>query len=167
LFFAGILKVNDENSRIRIQDPEPLVSGMDPRIRIHTKMSWIRNTELDRSETGSGFWISIGNPDPGARKLTKIDANKVNLNLSLSKAFVPTQVCFMTYYRYLHKVYFSSKNSTVLDVKVWPRSGSGWIRIGFALWMRIRIKVKSWIRIPIETNQRILSDPEELDRASR
>ncbi len=41
LFFAGILKVNDENSRIRIQDPDPLVRGMDPRmrIRIHTKMS--------------------------------------------------------------------------------------------------------------------------------
>ncbi len=31
------MKVNDENSRIR---------GMDPRIRIHTKMSWIRNTDL-------------------------------------------------------------------------------------------------------------------------
>jgi hypothetical protein len=29
-FFIGILKVNDEDSRIRI--------------RIHTKMSWIRNT---------------------------------------------------------------------------------------------------------------------------
>jgi hypothetical protein len=28
-------------------DPDPLVRGMDPRIwiRIHTKMSWIRNTE--------------------------------------------------------------------------------------------------------------------------
>ncbi len=38
LFFVGILKVNDEN-------PDPLVKGMDPRIRIriHTKMSWIRN----------------------------------------------------------------------------------------------------------------------------
>jgi hypothetical protein len=43
------LKVHDENSRIRIQDPDPdpLVRGMDPRIRIririHPKMSWIRN----------------------------------------------------------------------------------------------------------------------------
>jgi hypothetical protein len=74
LFFAGILKVNDENRRIRIQDPDlnpdpdplvrgmdpriqdpdpnpdpdPLVRGMDPRIRIriHPKMSWIRNTAL-------------------------------------------------------------------------------------------------------------------------
>ncbi len=52
LFFAGILKVNGENSRIRIQDPDPnpdpdpLVRSMDPRIRIriHPKMSWIRNT---------------------------------------------------------------------------------------------------------------------------
>ncbi len=38
----------DHNSRIRIQDsypdPDPLVSGMDPRIRIYTKMSWLRKT---------------------------------------------------------------------------------------------------------------------------
>jgi hypothetical protein len=52
LFFVGILKVYDDNSRIRIQDPDPnpdpdpLVRGMDPRIRIHTKMSWIRNSEI-------------------------------------------------------------------------------------------------------------------------
>jgi hypothetical protein len=50
LVFAGILKVNDEKSRIRIQDPnldpDTLVRGIDPRIRIHTKMSWIRNTVL-------------------------------------------------------------------------------------------------------------------------
>jgi hypothetical protein len=50
LVFAGCLKVNDENSRIRIQDPDPdsLVRGMDPRIRIriHPKMSWIRNTDM-------------------------------------------------------------------------------------------------------------------------
>jgi hypothetical protein len=26
------------------RDPDPLVRGMDPRIRIHTKTSWIRNT---------------------------------------------------------------------------------------------------------------------------
>jgi hypothetical protein len=32
--------------RIQIQDPDPdpLVRGMDPRIRIRTKMSWIRKT---------------------------------------------------------------------------------------------------------------------------
>jgi hypothetical protein len=45
------LKVNDENSRIRIQDPDPNPDpdplGMGPRIRIHTKMSWIRNTGLE------------------------------------------------------------------------------------------------------------------------
>ncbi len=59
-FFAGILKVNDENSRIRIQDPDPdpLVWGMDPRIRIriHPKMSWIRNTGLWQV-----FQINFGN----------------------------------------------------------------------------------------------------------
>jgi hypothetical protein len=37
-FFAGILKVSDENSRIWIQNPDPnpdpLVRGKDPRIRI-------------------------------------------------------------------------------------------------------------------------------------
>ena len=27
-------------------DPDPLVRGMDPRIRIHSKMSWLRNTEI-------------------------------------------------------------------------------------------------------------------------
>jgi hypothetical protein len=33
-------------SRIQDPDPDPLVRGMDPRIRIriHPKMSWIRNT---------------------------------------------------------------------------------------------------------------------------
>jgi hypothetical protein len=46
--YVGFFKVNDENSRIRIQDPDPVVRGLDPRIRIririHIKMSWIRNT---------------------------------------------------------------------------------------------------------------------------
>ncbi len=58
-FFVGILKVYDEKSRIRIQDPDPnpdpdpLVRGMDPRIRIriHTKMSWIRNTACQHDKT--------------------------------------------------------------------------------------------------------------------
>jgi hypothetical protein len=49
-----MLKVNDENSRIQIQDPDldPLVRGMDPRIRIHTKISWIRNTGEDTRSEG-------------------------------------------------------------------------------------------------------------------
>jgi hypothetical protein len=52
LFFVDILKVNDKNSRIWIQDPDPypLVRGMDPRFRtrIHTKMSWIRNIAIKK-----------------------------------------------------------------------------------------------------------------------
>ncbi len=47
-------KITGSGSRILLQDPDPnpdpLVRGMDPRIqiriRIHTKMSWIRNTGL-------------------------------------------------------------------------------------------------------------------------
>jgi hypothetical protein len=30
--------------RIQDPDPDPSVRGMDPRIRMHTNMSWIRNT---------------------------------------------------------------------------------------------------------------------------
>jgi hypothetical protein len=49
LFFNGLLKVNDENNRIRIQapNPDPLVSSMDQRIRIRqkAKMLWIQNTD--------------------------------------------------------------------------------------------------------------------------
>jgi hypothetical protein len=41
LFLAGILKVNDENSRIWIRFHES-EAGMDPRIRIYIKISMIR-----------------------------------------------------------------------------------------------------------------------------
>ncbi len=42
--FVGILKVNDEKQDPDPNlDPDPLVRDMDPRIWIHTKMSWIRN----------------------------------------------------------------------------------------------------------------------------
>jgi hypothetical protein len=53
-FFVVILKVNNENIWIRILDPDPdpnpdpLIRGTDPRIRIHTKMPWIRNTASDK-----------------------------------------------------------------------------------------------------------------------
>jgi hypothetical protein len=43
VFCVGLLKVNDENPDPH-PDPNPFVRGMDPRIRIHTKMTWIRNT---------------------------------------------------------------------------------------------------------------------------
>jgi hypothetical protein len=52
--------VYDENSRIRIQDPDPLVRGMNPwiRIRIHPKMSWIRNTA---KKFHSSYLLTNGN----------------------------------------------------------------------------------------------------------
>ncbi len=43
-FFVGVLKGHGENNRIRI--PDPLVKGMDPRIRIHTQISVIWNNVL-------------------------------------------------------------------------------------------------------------------------
>jgi hypothetical protein len=43
-FFVTVLKVNDEKEQDLDPHPDPLVRGMDPQIRIHTKMSWIRNT---------------------------------------------------------------------------------------------------------------------------
>jgi hypothetical protein len=61
LFFAGILKVNEENSRTRIQDPDPdpLVRSMDSRIRIHLKMSWIQNTNCNHRNCCLG-WRDAG-----------------------------------------------------------------------------------------------------------
>jgi hypothetical protein len=43
--FVDVLKVTDEN--MRDPDPDPLVRGMDPRIRIRIKISWIRNTNVN------------------------------------------------------------------------------------------------------------------------
>ncbi len=42
--------------------------------------------------------------------------------------------------------------TTFWYLKVWPGSGSAWIRIGLAPWIRIRIiiEIKSWIRIRID-----------------
>jgi hypothetical protein len=74
------LKVNDENRRIRIQDPDPnpnpLVRGMDPRIRIHTKMSWIRNTDrpvvissIKRFKKSKLSWFYPGHSSSVIRRL--------------------------------------------------------------------------------------------------
>ncbi len=67
---SALLKVNDENSRTLVPNPEsdPLVRGMDPRIRIriHTKMSWIRNTDVHTLKPRA-IWIGIdfgAGPDP-------------------------------------------------------------------------------------------------------
>jgi hypothetical protein len=52
--FVGVLKINDEN--MQDPNPDPLVRGMDQRIRIHTKMAWIRNTGLMMT---SGFILFL------------------------------------------------------------------------------------------------------------
>jgi hypothetical protein len=54
LFFVGVLKVTEEPD----PEPNPLVKGTDPRIRIRTKMSRIRNTGIFLcvgSGSGSGL----------------------------------------------------------------------------------------------------------------
>jgi hypothetical protein len=79
IFFAGILKVTDEKSRIRMQDPHAhpanpdprlLVKGTDPRIiRISIKMSRIRTTVKNQN-----FLVQFDpDPDPRASILAKMD----------------------------------------------------------------------------------------------
>jgi hypothetical protein len=79
---------------------------------------------------------------------------QINLTSSLSKKpFVPTWVCFMTYY--LHKKYiFHLKIQLLVIGKVKPGSGSHqhWLDS----WIRIHIDVTSWIRF--EAN----ADPQHL-----
>ncbi len=62
LVFVGVLKVNDENN--------PLFRGMAPwiRIRIHTKMSCIRNTGREKKRFGSmlSFYYIYTRLVPGA-----------------------------------------------------------------------------------------------------
>jgi hypothetical protein len=80
LVFCWHLEGNAENSRIRIQDPDsdPLVRGMDPWIRIHPKMAWIRNTAFaERIVCGNEycgyvtFWYGSGSADPYLYKRTE------------------------------------------------------------------------------------------------
>jgi hypothetical protein len=44
MFLMFVLKANDENR----EDPDPLVRGTDPQIRIRTKLSRIRNTAVSK-----------------------------------------------------------------------------------------------------------------------
>jgi hypothetical protein len=71
------LKVNDENSRIRIQDPDPnsdpLARTMDPRIRIHTKMSWIRNTDFLYQERTALTTRNLSDEEPPDPQLMRLD----------------------------------------------------------------------------------------------
>jgi hypothetical protein len=44
--------LGDPDPLVRGTDPDPFVRGIDPRIRIRTKMSWIRNTGKKQQRTG-------------------------------------------------------------------------------------------------------------------
>ncbi len=45
---------------MKVHDPDPLVRGMDPRIRIriHPKMTWIRNTDANYHKIDKFIYIS-------------------------------------------------------------------------------------------------------------
>jgi len=71
-------KIEGSGSRIRIQDPDPdpnpdpdpLVRGMDPRIRIriHPKMSWIRNTDSQCAQHSQKKFCTLSVRDKTAAK---------------------------------------------------------------------------------------------------
>ncbi len=64
---VGILKVNDENRRIQI------ISQRHPRIRIHTKMSWIRNTASEETYvTYAGNCVDLNLHYPKGLSSTKV-----------------------------------------------------------------------------------------------
>ncbi len=46
-------------------NPDPLVRGMDPRIRIHTKMSRIRNTDKCKIFQCGNSLLLYPDPNPG------------------------------------------------------------------------------------------------------
>ncbi len=59
--FLGLQDL-DPDPLVRGMDPDPLVRGMDPRIRIrlHPKMSWIRNTGLKEIIFMEWEWVTVG-----------------------------------------------------------------------------------------------------------
>jgi hypothetical protein len=62
-------------TKIAVADPGPLVKGTDPRIRIRTKMSRIRNTDRNH-----GLWVNL----PFTKRGSKLAA-RCNTILALKK----------------------------------------------------------------------------------
>ncbi len=58
-FFKIISFLSASWSSMMKIDPDPLVRGMDPRIRIHTKMSWIRNSGLGPYYAGVDYNLTL------------------------------------------------------------------------------------------------------------
>jgi hypothetical protein len=91
-FFLGVLKVNDEKK----QDPDPLVRGTDPRIRILAKMSRICNTvsrDGEREARLDGIREQMMGVDPETRIHFEM-ASFVDETLLGEKSLVPkTERC--------------------------------------------------------------------------
>ncbi len=75
------------------QDPDPLVRGMDPRIRIHSEMSWIRNTARQDPDP-QHFLCELWNKHPRKRKLRALHTYWYG---SASRTFVPV-LCLQSLY---------------------------------------------------------------------
>jgi hypothetical protein len=103
------LKVKDENSRIRIQDPDPLVRVMDPRIRIriHPKMSWIRNFASKRYLTNSLFSLQLGRgggeQDSGRASHAELTVTDKHCRFQLTEVqaqmLTPLEICVLVFAR--------------------------------------------------------------------
>jgi hypothetical protein len=128
------LKVNEENSRIRIQDPDPdpLARGMYPRIqiRIHPKMSWIRNIVFFRVFRGKLTMRAILIPELfcGKRPFTH---NQITSTYAIGPQitiFVGQRACrfYPKFEKGKSHIFFLSgmRNSTHIDIK--SRVG-GWV----------------------------------------
>ncbi len=93
-------------------DPDPLVRGMDPRVRIHTKMSWIRNTGLHFSAPLVGWVIAQAQViKAGFRIQIRIRMNRSGL------AWIQIQI------RFISGDWWSG---SALFLKAWSRSTWEW-----------------------------------------
>jgi len=100
--------------------------------------------------SGSRFgsaWIRIHlavldpDPDPYRECGSGSGSRSMKIDQILQKDLIfclSSYLCFFLLST-LEYLYFSCKNSTFFDFKVWPGFGSAWIRSGLAPWIRIRI----------------------------
>jgi hypothetical protein len=123
LFFVGILKVYDENSRIRI----PLVRGMNPRIRIHTKISGSGRLQsrirsglriLDPAKIPDlTFTLIRTSPNGAVWGTVPTDSTDVTLPKALVSLFLIITAFFSTF---MAKIFFPSGPSSLETWKTLP-----------------------------------------------
>ncbi len=102
----------------------------------------LKRSVSDPDPDPHGSALALLNPDPywecGSWSWSiQEQVNWPKLTINLISSLSKRQVCFTTYY--LHSVryryIFSYQNPTFCDCKVWPESGSAWIRICLLVWL--------------------------------